>query len=298
LRGKKQQILEGAIHCFAKKGFHATSIQEIVDELGMAKGSIYFYFKSKDDLLISVFEYYVEMLYERMEGMPEEWGLQPREKLSIQLERQFQFFREHLDFMRMLMKEPLHGLHPHIQQLMQRLHARNKLWNISHLTAIYGKSVERYFGDASTLLSGIVGHYFESLLIGETDIDERRLSRYLVRRLDDLMRGIEKEGETPILPNPDMSKLRAIAGIDHTAHGEEVESLHAMVTCLTDSEHTWDEQTTSDLLAALSILLEEAVNPLQRNHLLVRGMLSLLKQHGLHEWQPQLEKLEDWFLRK
>jgi AcrR family transcriptional regulator len=298
LQGKKRQILDAAIHCFARKGFHATSIQEIVDELGMAKGSIYFYFKSKDDLLISVFEYYVDKLYGRMEGLPDEWGLPPREKLSLQLERQFQFFREHVDFMRMLMTEPLHGLHPHIQQLMHHLRARNKLWHLSHLMAIYGKSAERHFGDASALLSGIVITYHESILLGVAEFDERRLSRYLVQRLDDLMAGIEKAGEAPILPGLDIAQLRTLAGIDSEPVGEEVQFLHEVIASLTNSEGSWDEQTSADLLAAAGILLEEAANPLQTNPLLVRGMIALLNQEGLQEWQAPLEKLQIGLMKR
>ena len=51
LKDKKQVIINAAIKCFAQKGFHATSIQEIVDTAGIAKGSVYSYFKSKEDLL-------------------------------------------------------------------------------------------------------------------------------------------------------------------------------------------------------------------------------------------------------
>lgn len=298
MQEKKRQILEAALHCFARKGFHATSIQEIVDELGMAKGSIYFYFKSKDDLLISVFEYYVEMLFDRMEGLPDEWGLPPREKLSLQIERQFRFFREHLDFMQMLMKEPIHALHPYIQQMMHRLLARSKVWHLTHLMAIYGRSAERYFGDVSTLLSGIIAHYFESILIGQANFDERRLSRYLVQRLDDMMSGIERAGEAPILPNPDITQLRALAGIAPEPAGDEVQSLHDMAAKAAASESMWNEQTTMDIWNAIALLIEESANPLQRNHLLVRGMIAFLKQQGLEEWQAPLDELEIWFSKQ
>ncbi|MCY9501341.1 TetR/AcrR family transcriptional regulator [Paenibacillus larvae] len=42
--------------------YHATSIQEIVDTAGIAKGSLYFYFKSKEDLLLSLLKYYYDLL--------------------------------------------------------------------------------------------------------------------------------------------------------------------------------------------------------------------------------------------
>ncbi|MCD9020478.1 TetR/AcrR family transcriptional regulator [Cohnella silvisoli] len=292
MQDKKKQILDAAIHCFARKGFNATSIQEIVDELGMAKGSIYFYFKSKDDLLISVIEYYGEMLFDRMEGLPEEGGLPPREKLTLQLERQFRFIREHLDFMRMLFKEPLTGLHPHIQQMMIRIRARGKVWNATHLLAIYGRSVEPCLGDASALLSGIVAQYFEAILFEEQSFDDRRLSRFLVRRLDDLMTGMGQDGETPILPPLDLVLLRDLAGLSPEGDNEELILLQDMMDRVIASASRWDEQTQNDLLAALTTLKEESAKPALKNRLLVRGMIALLRQHALEQWHEPLRQLE------
>ncbi|RED64652.1 TetR/AcrR family transcriptional regulator [Cohnella lupini] len=293
MQDKKKQILEAAIRCFARKGFNATSIQEIVDELGMAKGSIYFYFKSKDDLLVSVIEYYGEMLFDRMEGLPEEGLLPPREKLGLQFERQFRFVREHLDFMRMLIKEPLTGLHPHIQGMMLRIRARGQLWNATHLSAIYGRAIEHRIGDASAMLSGIVAQYFEAILFEEKPFDDLRLSRFLVNRLDDLVSGMERDGEAPILPNPDIEQLRVMAGLSSLIDNEEeVSLLEEIRELVMASASDRDERTQNDLLGALATLKEEAVKPAIKNRLLIRGMIALLKQQENADWREPLLRLE------
>jgi len=53
---KRERILDAAVHVFAHKGFWSSKISEIAREAGVADGTIYLYFKSKDDLLISLFE--------------------------------------------------------------------------------------------------------------------------------------------------------------------------------------------------------------------------------------------------
>jgi TetR/AcrR family fatty acid metabolism transcriptional regulator len=53
---KREKILRAAIRVFAKKGFYATRVTEIAKAAGVADGTIYLYFKNKDDLLISIFE--------------------------------------------------------------------------------------------------------------------------------------------------------------------------------------------------------------------------------------------------
>jgi TetR/AcrR family fatty acid metabolism transcriptional regulator len=53
---KRERILRGAIKVFARKGFYATRVSEIAKAAGVADGTIYLYFKNKDDVLISIFE--------------------------------------------------------------------------------------------------------------------------------------------------------------------------------------------------------------------------------------------------
>ena len=54
--GKRERILDAAVRIFADKGFYNAKVSEIAREAGVADGTIYLYFKSKDDLLISLFE--------------------------------------------------------------------------------------------------------------------------------------------------------------------------------------------------------------------------------------------------
>jgi len=46
-----EEVLESAANIFFAKGFHATSIEDVARDVGMLKGSLYYYIKSKDDLL-------------------------------------------------------------------------------------------------------------------------------------------------------------------------------------------------------------------------------------------------------
>ena len=56
---RRAQIIQAALACFTRKGYNNTTMDDIVAESGLSKGSLYWYFKSKDDLfaeaLLSVF---------------------------------------------------------------------------------------------------------------------------------------------------------------------------------------------------------------------------------------------------
>jgi AcrR family transcriptional regulator len=47
---RRAQIIEAALACFTRKGYNNTTMDDIVAESGLSKGSLYWYFKGKDDL--------------------------------------------------------------------------------------------------------------------------------------------------------------------------------------------------------------------------------------------------------
>lgn len=53
---KRTRIVDAAIRVFADRGFHKATVAEVAREADVADGTIYLYFKNKDDLLASLFE--------------------------------------------------------------------------------------------------------------------------------------------------------------------------------------------------------------------------------------------------
>ena len=53
---RKQEVLKAARHLFLARGYDKTTMQSVVDYLGIAKGTIYHYFKFKEELLEAVVE--------------------------------------------------------------------------------------------------------------------------------------------------------------------------------------------------------------------------------------------------
>ncbi|REE99268.1 TetR/AcrR family transcriptional regulator [Thermomonospora umbrina] len=54
LERRRRQVLDAARVCFARRGFHETSMQDIFAESGMSAGAVYRYFKSKGDLVEAI----------------------------------------------------------------------------------------------------------------------------------------------------------------------------------------------------------------------------------------------------
>jgi len=123
---KRERILLAAERIFARHGFFAARVSEIAKEAGVADGTIYLYFKSKDDLLISLFEQRMKQVNEALrtaiEGVPAKDQLRAfiraylqlvhdepgaAEVLTIELRQSSKFMKEYdnpqfADFLRML----------------------------------------------------------------------------------------------------------------------------------------------------------------------------------------------------
>jgi TetR/AcrR family fatty acid metabolism transcriptional regulator len=61
---KRDRILEAAVRVFARKGYFAARIADIASQAGVADGTIYLYFRNKEDILVSLFD---EIMAEHIE---------------------------------------------------------------------------------------------------------------------------------------------------------------------------------------------------------------------------------------
>lgn len=59
---RREQILSAAQRCFSRKGFHATSMNDVFAEAGLSAGAVYSYFKSKDEIIVAMSERAVRMI--------------------------------------------------------------------------------------------------------------------------------------------------------------------------------------------------------------------------------------------
>lgn len=64
-RGKRETLLQAAIQVFAKKGYIRTQIEEVAKAAKVAKGTVYLYFKSKDELFIQAIH---EAVHSQIQG--------------------------------------------------------------------------------------------------------------------------------------------------------------------------------------------------------------------------------------
>ena len=95
-----QSIRDAAIRVIARKGMAAATMQEIADEAGVAKGTIYLYFRDRDDLVEKTFENAMNDLHKRVDEALEKEGTF-EQKFRGMLAAKIGYFQAHREFFRL-----------------------------------------------------------------------------------------------------------------------------------------------------------------------------------------------------
>ena len=79
---RRQQILSAAKSLFAKRGFHQTTMEEIAKEAELSPGTLYLYFKSKDELFAELSLSIIRYLIMRLENLRSEVNVTAEQQLA------------------------------------------------------------------------------------------------------------------------------------------------------------------------------------------------------------------------
>jgi len=102
---REQQVRAAALRLFRDKGYHATSMRDIAAEVGINKGSLYSYIRSKEDLLIPFFERAMGLLLVEIEAISANQSLTPTERLKRAIKAHILNVTENLDVLTVYLSE-------------------------------------------------------------------------------------------------------------------------------------------------------------------------------------------------
>jgi TetR/AcrR family fatty acid metabolism transcriptional regulator len=119
---KRRQILDAAVRVFARRGFNGCRVSDIADEAGVAYGLVYHYFRSKDEVLDTLFlERWNIMLgvIRELDGQ----DLSPREKLYAITSFIVDSYRHDPDLMKVIIVEVTRAAnsfgHTHVEKIRE-----------------------------------------------------------------------------------------------------------------------------------------------------------------------------------
>jgi AcrR family transcriptional regulator len=137
-----QSIQDATMRVIARKGMAAATMQEIADEAGVAKGTIYLYFRDRDELVEKTFETAMETLTARIDASLDK-DIPFEEKIRAVMAAQFGFFNENREFFRLFLSLRMpEG--PAARQRRQKQHCKPRYRDrVQKLADVIGQAMER-----------------------------------------------------------------------------------------------------------------------------------------------------------
>jgi AcrR family transcriptional regulator len=99
----RTRVLQAALELFAERGFAATSTRELSERLGFTKAALYYYFKTKDDLLVALIQPVLEQLTTLITQTPVRPSAAARREV---LAAYVDLTTDHVDLLRVLTQDP------------------------------------------------------------------------------------------------------------------------------------------------------------------------------------------------
>lgn len=273
MKGKKKKILDSSMKLFATKGFSSTSIQEIATDAGISKGSFYLYFKSKEALLVAIFQYHYDNFKKELEALRKE-NLPPRDLFIEQLVRQYKSFLSNKDFIIMHARESAIPINKEIADFIYTMREDHNKATEHSLLAIYGENISTHLFPLTILIQGITQSFFDLLLADASKINLHDLAAFILKRTDDMAFGLMESNELPIVNKEDFSDLKHCLFSTEEAEKQEIVNLIKNIKI--------EYKDSEDIFITLDVLAEEIESDKPRIPVIQGMIVNLEKEKKLH----------------
>ncbi|MGZ5473447.1 MAG: TetR/AcrR family transcriptional regulator [Thermoanaerobaculia bacterium] len=137
-----QSIQEATMRVISRKGMAAATVQEIADEAGVAKGTIYLYFRDRDELIEKTFDGAMAQLMARIDAVIDQ-DLPFEQKIRAIVGAQLGFFSDHREFFRLYLTLRMpEGPQPRQRRRKQTCHPQYRV-RAQKLAAVLKQAMER-----------------------------------------------------------------------------------------------------------------------------------------------------------
>ncbi|KOO47826.1 TetR/AcrR family transcriptional regulator [Viridibacillus arvi] len=194
MNNRKRQVIVASQKLFVEKGFQNTSIQDILDESHISKGTFYNYFASKNECLIAIIAKGREEADVRKHEML--IGQDPKDKniLAKQIAVLMQINRD--QNLIPIFESIFHSGDPELKEVVMRFHLNELNWLAKRIVDIYGEESKPHCYDAAILTFGMIQHMLHIWKITREDsLDPVLIVKYVIQQLDAILPAQIEKGE-------------------------------------------------------------------------------------------------------
>lgn len=265
---KKQNIINAAYSLFINKGFNAASIQDILDEAGVSKGTFYNYFTSKTECLMAIMESIASEIRQKRMAAAAGKPLDDPQVLADQLSIRIQLNHEKNLFS--LYESIFYSQDEELKKFAKMTYMKELDWITSRIIDLFGERAEPYALDNAAILHGSIQQLIHLWkLTSNEDLPTDQLALFVVRRLEVTIASQIASGEL-FIKEKDLSPQKPAENLTLKELGAQLKS---------SSQLLEEDQDTQQLISFLSteLSLEEP------RKVLIESVLGTLANNVPHE---------------
>jgi AcrR family transcriptional regulator len=194
---RKEELMDAAVELFKKKGFHATSVEEITTSIGISKGGFYRHFESKESLILELLNRFYNEMVKKSEHFSVELQGDPllilKKKITIELEQVIDYHY----FFHAIMNEFSPSDEGAIPISLDRIFKMLSEWHKQALLEIFGFKLE-YINDLVLIMEGAIHSYLGKIVWDQIELPLDMVSDFIA----DSMQAIVNNDQSiyPVLP--------------------------------------------------------------------------------------------------
>jgi len=265
---RETKIIEKAIELFAKNGIDATSVQDITEACGISKGAFYLSFKSKEELLNAIVDYFMRDIVARIDEVLRQ-PVPVRDRLFQYYLLNFKIFFEYSTFMTIYMRE---HVKPVNEEIVKKIDEFERIIDDSLfalIDEILGGEKELRYDLIITIKSFVIA-YVGFMYTHPRKYDVEQLANVLVERTLALAKH-----EEPIFITQDMWRSTP------KVMTQQMPTIDMIEMLAQDALKRYGDDVL--IKETLSLLLDEIKQEAPR-HALIKGLLSNLQAYPDMSW--------------
>lgn len=287
---KRELVIKTAMQLFAIKGAAATSMQEIAEQCGMSKGSLYLLFKSKDELERSIYIHCFRMIRDPLFQLELEEGLDPR----VRLHRQVEILLSHVFELREFLQRQFRDLAERKQleppDWLTKWNLPLTLWARKKLTELYGEAIIPYTGELMIVTGGMIHAYIQVLFDPHLHVSGSRMAGHLVSLIDTAAAALLAGCPEPLIPESTLTVwLGQTSGSPRKNHLQLLKEMRELLNVSGNSQP--DLRLREDAFESLSILESELLLPTPRRAIIFGMLANLQSCPGISDLLTELRSV-------
>ncbi|ANU27656.1 TetR/AcrR family transcriptional regulator [Planococcus versutus] len=255
---KKKEIMKQAVHLFSIRGFHQSSVQEIVHAAEISKGAFYKHFESKESLFIEILKQHHQAIMAEILNSTSNFDADNKDvfkqKLAIEIERTL----SNHEFFMMVFKDFTLAESDQLKAVFIELRQSTVTLHKTILLDTYGLDIKLFLPDLVAMLEGLMQQYIFALVFEEKQVPIPKIVNFITSAIDAVVDNLKNM-------EPVLTKARAQISTREEAFNHVYEKMNA------------SEEHTEKLLASLDLLKKEIAKK-DAEAFLIEALLVYMKQ--------------------